>query len=191
VDAVTLAARPLGLTVHVKQGVADRAERRQWAAAEAIGEHLKPQVRARLGVERGAVTAKLIAARLLLPEAWFPSDAAACAYDLARLKERYRTASHEALAWRLLDLPEPCVITVVDDGHVYRRRSNAWRVKKQLAEPEKRCEEHVRKHGEQHEVRAAGWTVRGWPVPHEGWPRVILRSVADAEALHGGREAGL
>ena len=48
------------------------------------------------------------------------------------LKKRYCTASHEVLAWRFLDLPSPAILTIIDNDHIYRRRSNAWPVNKRL-----------------------------------------------------------
>jgi hypothetical protein len=85
------------------------------------------------------------------------------------------------LAWRLLDLPEPCVITVIDDGQVQRRRSNAWRVRRELAAPERACQRYVNHHGRPHVVRAGGWTVQGWPVPRPDGMREVLRSVLDGD----------
>jgi len=55
------------------------------------------------------------------------ADAPGLDWDLLELKKRYRTSSHEVIAWRFLDLPEPCVVTVIDNEHVSRRRSNARR----------------------------------------------------------------
>lgn len=161
-------------------------ERQQREAAEAIGTHLKPALLRALGLDpaerrplSGVSLPGLFAERLLVPTRWFAADASASGYDLAELKERYQTASCEALAWRLLDLPEPCIITVVDNDAIYRRRSNGWRVKKELARAEKQCQRYVSEHRQPHEVRGGGWTVQGWPVHHEGSKREILRSVVD------------
>lgn len=208
VDALALAQRHLGLAVGLDKGATPRrgrrgagrkqillrreasAEQHQWAVAQAIGVSRKASMLERLGLDpalprplMGVSLADLFAQRLLAPTAWFAGDAAACAYDLVELKARYRTASYEVLAWRLLDLPEPCIITVVDDDQVYRRRSNAWRVKKHLEPAEQECQRYVSKHGKAHEVRRGGWTVQGWPVPHESWQRQILRSVVDPDAV--------
>lgn len=169
-------------------------ERQQWEAAVAVGRHLEPALLRALGIEPeerpallGVSPVNLFAERLLAPTRWFAADAAGCGYDLAELKQRYRTAACERLAWRLLDLAEPCIITVVDNDSVYRRRSNAWRVRKELAPAEKQCQRHVSEHCKPHEVRAGGWTVQGWPVHQEGWKRQILRSVVDADALESAR----
>ena len=80
-------------------------------------------------------------------------------------------------ARRLLDLPEPCVITIVDNEHVSRRRSNAWPVTRQLAAAEKACLDYVHHYSRARRVREDGWTVQGWPVHEPDWRREILRSV--------------
>ena len=80
----------------------------------------------------GESLANLFAYRLLAPTCWFAADAATLQYDLLALKDKYRTASHEVLAWRWLDLPEPCIVTILDNERISRRRSNAWRTRRQL-----------------------------------------------------------
>jgi hypothetical protein len=103
-------------------------------------------------------------------------------YDLLELKKLYRTASHEVIALRLLDLPDSCIITVLDNGAIYKRRSNAWQVRRQLEPPEQRCQRFVHQHGEPHHIHENGWSVHGWPVHQDGWKREILRSVVDNDA---------
>jgi Zn-dependent peptidase ImmA (M78 family) len=208
VDAIALAQRHLGMVVCLdkrqqQRGRAQRAggkpqiylrpepreERHQWTVAHEIGEHLKAPLLQRLGITpeqtkamSGESLANLFAHRLLVPACWFAADAPAVGYDLLELKQRYRTSSHEVIAWRLLDLPEPCIITILDNGHIHRRRSNAWRVKRQLEQAEVQCQRYVHEHGAPSTVRQAGWTVQGWPVHQDGWKREILRSVVEAEA---------
>jgi predicted transcriptional regulator len=211
VDAIALAQRHLGVVVCLdrrqqQRGRAQRAggkpqiylrpepreERHQWTVAHEIGEHLKASLLQRLGITPGQTKAmsgeslaNLFAYRLLVPTCWFVSDAPTLDYDVLRLKQRYRTSSHEVLAWRLLDLAEPCIITILDNGHIHRRRSNAWRVRRQLVEPELECQRYVHEHGQPRTVRRAGWTVQGWPVHQAEWRREILRSVVDVEGLQG------
>jgi hypothetical protein len=208
VDAIALARRQLGLAISLDRPQRPRGrtqgrariflrpepteERDQWAVAHEIARHLKPALLERLGVEpqagRGLVgesLGKLFAGRLLVPACWFGADAAAADYDVPQLKQRYRTASHETVALRLLDLPEPCIITVVDNGHVSRRRSNAWRVRRELAPAEQECQRYVNTYGRQKLVVRDGWTVRGWPVHQPDWKREILRSVVDDDAEWG------
>jgi predicted transcriptional regulator len=185
VDALALARRHLGLTVSLdrrspKHGRMQRqlelrpeptAENQQWTAAHEIGEYLKPSLLQRLGIEPpqarallGGSLANLFATRLLVPEGWFAADAPAADYDVLQLKERYRTAGHEVIALRLLDLPEPCIITVLDNDHIHRRRSNAWRVRRELSPAESECQQYVSHYGRPKVVRRDGWTVQGWPV---------------------------
>ena len=78
-----------------------RRERRQWAVAHEIGEHVAHRVFSLLGVEPCETTpaaretvANHLAGRLLLPVDWFALDAPGCRWDLLELKSRYATASH-------------------------------------------------------------------------------------------------
>jgi Zn-dependent peptidase ImmA (M78 family) len=206
VDAIQLAQGHLGIVVCLdnrqsQRGRAQRAagkkqiylrpepteERHQWTVAHEIGEHMKTVLLQRLNVTpeetrsmAGELLANLFAHHLLVPTSWYADDAGAVGYDLARLKKRYRTASHEVLALRMLDLSGQCIITIIDNDHIHKRRSNAWPVRKELEPPEDKCRVFVNKHGKPHTVRATGWTVRGWPVHQAGWKREILRSVMDA-----------
>jgi Zn-dependent peptidase ImmA (M78 family) len=206
VDALALAQRHLGMIVCLdrrqpQRGRAQRTagrkqvflrpepteERHQWTVAHEIGEHYKARLLERLAVDPGQTRAmageslaNLFAYRLLVPTCWFATDAPAADYDVLALKASYRTASHEVIAWRFLDLPEPCVVTVFDNEHVSRRRSNAWRITRQLAPAEQECQRYVHYYSRPHAVRGEGWTVQGWPVHAADWKREILRSVADA-----------
>jgi predicted transcriptional regulator len=206
VDAIKLAQGHLGMIVCLdrrqpQRGRAQRAggrrqiflrpepceERHQWTVAHEIGEHFKADILARLGMEPGQTRAmsgeslaNLFAHRLLVPAAWLRDDAPACDFDLPELKARYATASHEVIAWRLLDLPHPCIITVVDNGHVHRRRSNAWPTRKELRPPEEECQRYVNHYSRPRVVVRDGWTVHGWPVHQPDWKREILRSVVEA-----------
>src|SRR5947209_15106870 len=140
VDAIRLAQAHLGMVVCLDErqpsrGRAQRTssrrhiylrpepteERHQWTVAHEIGEHYKLTLLERLRVPAeqtramaGESLANLFAYRLLVPTNWLNADAPQLAYDVLDLKSRYRTASHEVVAWRLLDLPQPCVITIFD-----------------------------------------------------------------------------
>ena len=207
VDAIKIAQRHLGMIVCLdrrqgQRGRAQRAagrkqiflrpepseERHQWTVAHEIGEHFKADLLARLGIEPGQTRAmsgeslaNLFAHRLLVPTPWLCDDAPACDFDLPELKARYASASHEVIAWRLLDLPHPCIITVVDNGHVHRRRSNAWPVRKELQPPEAECQRYVNHYSRPRVVVQGGWTVQGWPVHQPDWKREILRSVVTSD----------
>jgi hypothetical protein len=161
-------------------------EQKQWAAAQQVGRHLRDVLFERLGVEAeagrglaGSSLTNLFAPRLLLPADWFAADAAALDFDVLKLKERYPTCTHETIALRLLDLPEPCIITVLDEGRVVRRRSNAWPVRRELEPVEQKCQHAISRSGRPRVVRADNWTVQGWPIPMTSGARVILRSVVE------------
>jgi Zn-dependent peptidase ImmA (M78 family) len=205
IDAIALARVHLGIEVCLDQGQRQRGraqrsggrrqiflkpepseERHQWTVAHEIGEHLKPSLLQRLGVApeaaramAGESLANLLAYHLLVPTRWFHSDAADAHYDLPALKARYRTASHEVVAMRILDLPEPCVISIIDNDQVYRRKSNAWRIERHLSVPEEECQRYVHDYGRARTVQKQGWLVQGWPVHRDGWKREILRSRKD------------
>jgi hypothetical protein len=162
----------------------DSEERRQWLAAQAVGSERKPELLTRMGIVpeegralSGESLANLLAERLLLPTRWFPGDAVERAFDVLALKDRYRTAALETIAFRTLDLPQPCVVTVLDGDRVVRRRSNGPRVRKRLEAPESDCWRRVLEKGEPYTVRRDGWTVRGWAVGG----RQILRAVVDLD----------
>jgi hypothetical protein len=203
VDTIALAQGPLGMDVVLDQrqpqrGRAQRTqgrkqiylrpepreERHQWTVAHEIGEHLKSELLQRLGIEpsetrsmMGESLANLLSYRLLVPTCWFVEDAKSLDFDLLALKQRYSTSSHEVIAWRFLDLPQPCVVTILDNERISRRRSNAWPMKRELLPVEQRCWQHVTTHSEPSVMRDDDWTVTGWPVHQIDWKREILRSV--------------
>jgi hypothetical protein len=162
-------------------------ETMQWVAARAIGQHLKKELMACLDAAAeapriaGESLANLFAYHLLVPACWLADDIKAIGYDLPSLKERYRTASHEVIAWRFLDLPEPCIMTIVDNDAVSRRRSNGIRVTRQLSSPERQCQRYVNHYSRPRTVQAQGWTVQGWPVHRTDWKREILRSTVEED----------
>ncbi|HYT91411.1 MAG TPA: ImmA/IrrE family metallo-endopeptidase [Gemmataceae bacterium] len=208
VDAIQLAQKHLGIVVcreeqQRQRGRGQRAggqrqvylrpesteERHQWTVAHAVGEHFKPQVLQALGVAptdtrpvMGESLANLFANRFLVPACWFGADAREFDHDLLQLKDRYRTASHEVIALRLLDLSEPCIITIIDNDHIHRRRSNAWPVRRRLEPIEQQCQRYVHHYSRPHTLREDGWSVWGWPVHLSDWKREILRSVVDEDA---------
>jgi Zn-dependent peptidase ImmA (M78 family) len=208
VDAIVLAQKHLGMVVCLdrqqrQRGRAQRAagvrqiylrpepseERHQWTVAHEIGEHLKADLLQRLGIVPGETPAmageslaNLFAHRLLVPSRWFTEDASEQEYDLLELKRRYQTASHEVIAWRLLDLPEPCVVTIVDNDQISRRRSNSWPVRSRRLEPaEQQCQRRIHTSGRPQSLRQGDWAVQGWPVHRADWKREILRSVRDGD----------
>lgn len=207
VDSIALAQSHLGMVVcmdksQMQRGRAQRSagqkliylrpepreERHQWTVAHEIGEHLKSDILTRLGMEPGGTQAmtgeslaNLFAYHLLVPTRLFAVDARALDYDLPALKEKYRTASHEVLAWRFLDLPEPCIVTILDNEKISRRRSNAWPTRRQLEPAEEKCRRLIHRNGRPHRVQENGWTVQGWPVHEADWKREFLRSMVHME----------
>ena len=103
VDAIALAQGHLGMVICLDRGQPQRGraqraggrkqiylrpepteERHQWTVAHEIGEHLKPELLQRLGIQpheakamAGESLANLFAYRLLVPTCWFAEDAPA------------------------------------------------------------------------------------------------------------------
>ena len=80
------------------------------------------------------------------------------------------------------------MLTVVDNGVVSRRKSNAWQVRRELEPAERQCQRDVHHFRRPRVVCAGGWTVQGWPVPRAEGVREILRSVFEGDAWPGGEE---
>lgn len=170
-----------------------RPERRHWAVAHEIGESTAYRVFRELGVDpneapvaaREAVANRL-AGCLLLPRDWFLSDGGAVDWDLLELKARYSTASHELIARRMLEMPPPVIITLVDQGKPQWRRSNrhfrapprtppevaAWKVAHEQSQAA-RCETTELPDGIE--------DVRAWPVHEPQWRREIVRTALSDE----------
>lgn len=159
-----------------------RPERRQWAVAHEIGEHVSHRVFEHLGIEAGEAAgaretvANRLASRLLLPQAWFAAAAAETGGCLLALKKRFSTASHELIARRLLDLPRPLVMAVFDQGKLQWRRSNlpgrlpAWSGEEQAAW--QRCHES----GQPQQHQSERWEVTAWPIHEPDWRREIVQT---------------
>ena len=159
-----------------------RFERRHWAVAHEIGEHVAHRVFARWGVEpleteanAREQVANCLAGRLLLPTVWFAVDAAACGWDLFALKARYGTASHELIARRMLECRPAVVISIFDQRRLSFRRSNvSGRVPPPLR-GEIECWNGVHERRHPLRTRQGDGLVQGWPIHEEGWKREILR----------------
>ena len=206
VDAVRIAGEHLGIPVEVANADDDERPRpaaRRTSAGIALAAHMSPEqqhsicARAiartllpplfrKLDVDPAAENKQatahfvgLLTARLLVPTKQLRSALRTCRFDLIALKKVFATASWEAIAHRLLDLDEPCVIVVVDDGVVASRRGNAQPVTKKLTAAEEACLARVMEQDLPCDERGGGWTVQGWPVPNRPFRRVILRAVPD------------
>lgn len=165
-----------------------RDERRQWAVAHEIGEHVAHRVFAQLLVDPREAppnareeVASHLAGRLLLPDAWFAADASASGYDLLALKSTYPTASHELIARRMLDLQSSVIITIFDHGRLYFRRTN---VPGQVPPPspaELACWQTAHAENRPHRSDDGPQPIQAWPVHEPGWKREILRREVEFE----------
>jgi hypothetical protein len=165
-----------------------RPERRQWAVAHEIGEHLAHRVFDALSIDPRVadprareMVANYLAGRLLVPGAWLADDGPACGWDLLRLKARFQTASHELLARRMLEMPPPVIVTIFDREAIYLRAGN---VPGQVPPPspaEWDCYRSVHRDGRPCQRNGSWLTVCGWPVHEEGWKREILRTEVGEE----------
>lgn len=166
-----------------------RPERLQWAAAHELGEAFVWQVFERAAQYSQSAAdddrdlpqlresvASLMASRLLLPGRWFWEDARRTGWKLPELKRRYRTASHELIAFRFLDGSEPATISLFDQGRLVRRRSNVPACPRRPAEVERDCWAEVHRWNRPEECRSNGLIVQGWPVHEPGWKRELLRT---------------
>ncbi|MCA9239074.1 MAG: ImmA/IrrE family metallo-endopeptidase [Planctomycetales bacterium] len=162
----------------------DRPERRQWSVAHELGEAHAHRLFRYLGIGPrdcpGAAREQLanrFANCLLLPGRWFLPAALACDWDLAALKRRFATASHELIARRFLELHEgSIVVTVIDNGQQTWRRGSRWR-----APPAAPCELaawnkafETGRYVDCPVGRDQVTRLRVWPVHEHGWRREIL-----------------
>ncbi len=161
----------------------ERAERSHWALAHEIGEHLAHRVFGQLHVapceapgDARESVANHLAGRLLVPSDWFLEDGIACYWDLLHLKVRYVTASHELLVRRMLDLPPPVIVTIIDKGRIYFRRSNIPGRVPPMAEMERECQRRANQKGCMAEGDEPPIRVQAWAVHEPDWKREILRT---------------
>jgi hypothetical protein len=169
-----------------------RIERRHWAVAHEIGEHVAHRVFQRWGADPAETAANArehvanwLASRLLLPTAWFAADGAACGWDLVALKARYSTASHELIARRMLECRPAVVISIFDQRRITFRRSNvSGRVPPPLP-TEIKCWNRVHEHRRPARICQGPSLVQGWPIHEEGWEREVLRMEVDQWSSDG------
>jgi Zn-dependent peptidase ImmA (M78 family) len=162
-----------------------RPEREHWAVAHEIGEHAAHRVFQRLGVDIACLpaareqTANDLAARVLLPGTWFFNDARACRWNIPALKRRYRTASHELIARRMLDAEPSIVISVFDHGILTFRRGNRAGDLPPITGAERSCQAKTHRTGLACTAAEIGCTIDAWPIHEPGWRREILRMEVD------------
>ncbi|MBT4868243.1 MAG: ImmA/IrrE family metallo-endopeptidase [Planctomycetaceae bacterium] len=161
----------------------ERPERLQWAVAHELGEAFAWRVFERVDadVDEGSPqlrehVANLMASRLLLPSRWFFGDARRDCWDLARLKQRYSTASHELIAYRFLDVEEPTTVSLFDQGQLVRRTANIRSRAPRLTQVERDCWSQAHRENRSDERRSSSLIVQAWPVHEPGWKRELLRT---------------
>ncbi len=122
------------------------------------------------------------ASLLLCPHQWFVMDAPAVDHDLARLKNLYSNVSHEALSIRLSYIT-PVVVTIYDNGQLYRRFSSPGLGHPPDGQPvENGVREQVDIYGKFRQSSGSikwggikrGVRVRGYPVFSGKFRRIIL-----------------
>jgi hypothetical protein len=165
-----------------------RCERRQWAVAHEIGEHVVHRVFAVWAIDpreappnaREAV-ANFFAGRLLLPTAWFESDAGETGWDLLALKMRYATASHELIARRMLECRPPVIVTIFDQDKITFRRGNLPGRAPPPTAAELSCQREVRQCNEPRERRMDLCRIACWPIHETDWKREIMRTEVEED----------
>lgn len=173
----------------------ERPERLQWAMAHEIGETVVWRIVHRLGLEPDDLLprqreslASQLANRLLLPSDWWDAAVRAENQHVPRLKQRFPTASHELIAWRLLDGADAKIVTVIDNGQVSRRRANCLRSCPDASVEEQRCWETARQDGEATIDRIRGLFPAGigvrcqaWAIHEPAWQREIAVTWVDID----------
>jgi hypothetical protein len=159
-----------------------RQERRQWAVAHEIGEHLAPELFHRLGLDprddpqlREHV-ANRFANHLLLPGDWFSLHGSLVQWDLFELKQVFCTASHELIARRMLDFAPPVIVTIFDQGRTHWRRTNIAACAPRLSRQESACQQAAHQTGASAHESLPEATIRAWPIHESGWKREIVRT---------------
>jgi len=157
--------------------------KKQWLAAQTLASSLQKEAKVRWEksndsqASQGVSFINLIAQRILVPTHWLKSLALSVDYDLLELKRIFKTPAYEIIALRMLDLENPCIITIVDNGHVFKRKSNCCNPSKTLSPTETMVLNYVHENSRAKKVNDQGWQVAGWPVHQLDWRREILRSI--------------
>jgi Zn-dependent peptidase ImmA (M78 family) len=168
----------------------DRPERTEWTVAHELGEILFPELVAsrpdlaqelagNLGLREQV--ANLFATRLLLPTPWFLEAWLDTGGELLALKERFPSASHELIAFRMLDARPHMVISIFDQGRLTRRRASGGLGRPPLHPLENSLFQRLCLRRDPTHIAAEGITVDGWPVDEPGWHRDIIRLMADGD----------
>lgn len=157
--------------------------KKQWLAAQSLASSLQKEAKLRwekandTQAAQGISFINLIAQRILAPTQWLKTLALSVDYDLLELKRIFKTPAYEIIALRMLDLDSPCIITIVDNGHISKRKSNCCNPSKILSPTEAMVLNYVHENSRPKKVNDQGWQVAGWPVHQLDWRREILRSI--------------
>lgn len=159
-------------TIAVGSKNPEKSERKHFTIAHEIGEVLLAG-----RVEQSFIedASNLMAVSLLLPRKWFKEDAESLEFDLPTLKRRYFTVSHEVISYRMLDV-KPLIITIFDNGKLYKRKSSYPRRVAQIHPLEMACIKAVSDSMEQVKLQDDEVSVVGWPVFRDDWKRIILKT---------------
>ncbi len=150
----------------------DKSARNQFTIAHEIGEML---LDGKVDEAYREKACNLIALNLLLPKEWFKRDAESYDFDLFTLKKIYSTASHEIIAFRMLEF-RPMIITIFDNGQLYRRKSSyPFRVKNAYS-LEEQCLKVVANMAKKTHLQNENINVTGWPIFKKDWKRLILKT---------------
>lgn len=159
----------------------DRPERVQWAAAHELGEAVAwricrelPGAGDDLSPPQREQLANEFAQRLLLPTEWFQTAWREVAGELPRMKDHFPTASHELIAWRVLSLPTPRVISIWDQGSLTRRRSNLPGRLPPITSGEQTTWRAIHETGDAASQDTEQGRVYGWAIHEPTWKREIV-----------------
>ncbi|HET6424399.1 MAG TPA: ImmA/IrrE family metallo-endopeptidase [Planctomycetaceae bacterium] len=173
----------------------DRPERLHWTIAHEIGETLAWRVAQRLGLDAAELSprqreaiANQLAQHLLLGDAPWSRALQAEGQHLLRLKSCFPNASHELIAWRLLDGEDTKIVSIIDKGVVSRRRANFAARAPAVTQDEQRCWEQARMDGDASCEHVHGLLgddrrarCRAWAIHEPGWQREILITWVEIE----------
>ncbi|MEX1231910.1 MAG: ImmA/IrrE family metallo-endopeptidase [Planctomycetaceae bacterium] len=165
-----------------------RKERNCWVVAHELGEVWATEWFRRSGVspDEASPTAReefanRFASRLLLPSRWFFLDAEMNGRHFHRLKTRYRTASYELIGWRMLDMPQPTIVTLCDQGSIVRRRCNWPGRPPRLLPVEQSAWQHAHRESDVAKQTANGIVVQTWAIHEPHWKREIIHTMCADE----------
>lgn len=168
----------------------DRPERLQWAAAHELGEVFAWQICKRVSESLDELPANFreqlanrFASRLLLPTAWYSEPLREAGFDLYSFKERFRTASHELIARRLIDFFPNRILTIVDQGQVMHRQNGYQSRPGRLFDFERQLVRQCCESGQFLTQDFAGIRCDVWPVHEPGWTREILLTYATEDSV--------